>query len=99
VLVEYAHLPGTGYASFLSAGAGTRFRLVHELLFEMELGYATTSHELYSLRVRYEDPAGVSYAHTIEEGRNYFYFRFGFSYPLQPVFRAMGKGVDFLLAL
>jgi hypothetical protein len=99
VLVEYAHLPGTGYESFLSAGAGVRFRLVHELLFEMELGYATSFQEMYSLTVSYEDPGGIVHTRVIEEGKDHFYFRFGFSYPLQPVFRAMGKGVDFLLAL
>ena len=99
VLVEYAHLSGTGNESFLSAGSGVRFRLVHELLFEMELGYATSFHEMYSLTVYYEDPGGIVSTHVIEVGKDHFYFRFGFSYPLQPVFRAMGKGVDFLLAL
>ncbi len=99
VLVEYAHLSGTGNESFLSAGSGVRFRLVHELLFEMELGYATSFDEMYSLTVNYEDPAGIVHTYVIEEGKDHFYFRFGFSYPLQPVFRAMGKGVDFLLAL
>lgn len=99
VLVEYTHLPGIRNESFLTTGAGVRFRLVHELLFEMELGYATSFDELYKLTVYYEDPGGIVHTHMIEEGKDHFYFSFGFSYPLQPVFRAMGKGVDFLLAL
>lgn len=99
VLIEYTYLPGTGKALFLSAGAGIRFRLIHELLLECEWGYNTSLQEMYRFTVHYEDPAGTSFAQTLEEGKDQFYFRFGFAYPLQPVCRLLGKSVDFLLAL
>lgn len=99
LLVENRLLPGMDRVSFLSAGAGARIRLMGELLFEIELGYATSFQEIYSLTVNYGDLEANPYVYELTEGKNHFYFRAGFAYPLQPVFRLLGKTVDFMLAL
>lgn len=99
LLVENRLLTGMDRVSFLAAGAGTRIRLMGELLVEMELGYATSFQEIYSYTIYYGDLDTNPYVCEMEEGMDHFYFRAGFAYPLQPVCRLLGKTVDFMLAL
>jgi hypothetical protein len=79
------YLPETRVYSRYIAGSGARFRLVDQLIFELELGFGFRVKDLLEYEFTYRDDSGTSTDFIIREPTDYWYISYGISYPIQRV--------------
>ncbi|MEN8231045.1 MAG: hypothetical protein ABFS38_23015, partial [Bacteroidota bacterium] len=87
--VEWDYISDGPFYSLYQVGAGTRFRLVDALLFEMEIGYGFSLKDMVTTTITYKDRTGEENVLIHKEGLNYWYLQGGFSYPVQRVVQIM----------
>lgn len=68
-----------------SAGSGIRFRIVDQLLFELELGYTFRVKHLVNHYVTFTDLTGTSTDFLYQDKHNFFYLQGAITYPVQRI--------------
>lgn len=89
--VDWEYITEDRYYSLYQVGAGSRFRLVDALLFEIELGYAISLKDMVESHFTYLDQSTIIQDITIKEGLNYWYLQGGISYPVQRIAQYIKK--------
>jgi hypothetical protein len=82
--------------SLFSMGFGSRFRLVDQLQFDLELNYVFGFQDIRAYHFDYFDLEGNSHPLEIKVKDAYWQFKFGFSYPIQSIgalLRDAGEGI------
>ena len=97
VKTEWILLPESKYRSSFLMNTGVRLRLFEELLFEIELGRAFGFRDVRIYNLSYLDNSNSLKTLTINDRCNYWYFKFGLSYPLQRVGEMVGYAISKLL--
>lgn len=83
------YLSSQWYHSLYNTGIGSRFRIIDELIFELELGYAFRLSELIRYDFSYNGLSGEVSNFSYEETMDYWYLQFGISYPIQRVIQGV----------
>jgi hypothetical protein len=81
--IEWEPIPQAKLSVLYSAGFGSRFRVVDELIFNLETGYVFGFEDLRTYHITYEDQSGNSLTENINIKVAYWQLKFGFSYPIQ----------------
>lgn len=76
------------FFTMYNVGTGWRFRIVDQLLIELEFGYTFRTKDLISHNITLIDQAGVS-NFIYNDKANYGYIQFGISYPVQRIIQGL----------
>ncbi len=97
VKTEWVLLPKSKYRSTFLINTGARIRLIEELQFEVELGRAFGFKDVRIYNLTYLDNSNSLKTFTVNDRCNYWYFKFGLSYPIQRVGEMAGYAISKLL--
>lgn len=95
--IEFILIPESKYRSTFLMSTGARLRVFEELRFEIEGGRAFGLKDLRIYNFTYLDNSNSLETLTIKDKCNYWYFKFGFSYPMRRVGEIARKGISKLL--
>jgi len=95
--IEFILIPESKYRSTFLMSTGARLRVFEELLFEIEGGRAFGPKDLRIYNFTYLNNSNSLETLTIKDKCNYWYFKFGFSYPIRRIGEMAGKGISKLL--
>lgn len=91
IVVDWSYISESKYNSLFVASSGCRFRLLDELLIEMELGYAFGLKAIREYKLTFWDTSGISGSSHLTGKGNYYYFKIGLSYPIQRASKLLEK--------
>lgn len=94
IIIQWDYIAESDHSSLFTIGIGTRVRILDELRFEVELGYAFGFKDQREYELTYWDQYGIPHVQNTTYKGEYWRLKFGLSYPIQRMIAIAQSGIS-----